>query len=68
MKLVGWMMTAAVAAGVASFVSGCDNSDSDLEKEIKKAGKEVKAEMKKAGKEVEAGVEKTEKKVKSLGD
>lgn len=68
MKLVRWMMAAAAAVCAAFVMSGCDDSDSGLEKELKKAGKEVESGVKKAGKEVEAGVEKTEKKVKSLGD
>ena len=68
MKLVRWTMAAALAAGMAFFVSSCNDSDSGLEKDLKKAGKEVKAGMKKAGKEIEAGAEKAEKKVKSLGD
>ena len=68
MKLVRWMMAAAVAAGVAFVVSSCDNSDSDLEAKMKKAGKEIKSEANKAGKEIESGMDKAGKKLESIGD
>lgn len=61
MKLVRWIMAAAVAAGVAVFASSCDNSDNDLEAKLKKAGEEVKAGAEKAGDEVEAGIKKVQK-------
>lgn len=68
MKFARWMMAAALAAGVSFVMSGCDDSDSDLEKELKKAGEELEqagkefdAEVDKAAKELDAELDKAAK-------